>query len=362
MVKYLSILFLMILFCTTHCYSQLDLRDGFIITVNNDTLYGSIVFRGDIKNSEICSFKTESGQIRDYKPFEVHSYRFKNGKYYISKEVEKKDGNIKIFAEYLIDGVKDLFYYRDPKGFHYLISYNDQTLVELPYEEKIVINDGIKYLYESTSHMGHLKSYFGDQPQLNTKIRNIKKPDYKALINLTKDYHNLVCDSVECIVFNKPKNKFKIRIELVYGGIYYRHDKVYSKSYGGFVYFWLPRANENLYFKTGFLISEPTFKDFNYYENTTFQYKTKLYRIPILLEYIFPSKIIQPKFNLGINVLTERERSGGIILFSAGAGALVKIHKNIFLNLSGDTEIKDGTTEGSFFPTFSYHTGLHIKF
>ena len=47
-------------------WAQRDYREGYIITNQQDTIYGWIDYRGDIRNAKICSFKeTETGQTTD---------------------------------------------------------------------------------------------------------------------------------------------------------------------------------------------------------------------------------------------------------------------------------------------------------
>lgn len=149
-------------FLFTPLVAQEDIRKGFIIDSVGDTIHGMIDFQGDMKNSEECIFYDKNAQPITYKPFDIQGYRFNGGKFYVSKKVEANDTLFEIFAEYIVDATKDLFYYRDMKGFHYLISYDDSTLVEIPYKEKVIRKNGEKYLYESTKHIGYLKTYFDD--------------------------------------------------------------------------------------------------------------------------------------------------------------------------------------------------------
>lgn len=72
-------------------YSQTDFRPGYIINLNNDTTYGLIDSRGDIRNAQLCVFRkdTKSEPI-NYTPADLFGYRFIDGKYYISKTVVRK--------------------------------------------------------------------------------------------------------------------------------------------------------------------------------------------------------------------------------------------------------------------------------
>ena len=88
------------LFSISWLYAQPDYRPGYIIANSNDTLYGKIAYRGDMRMRKICKFKTDGNEIVKYTPYDIVAYRFEEGKYFVSREVSDK----KVFLEYLLKG------------------------------------------------------------------------------------------------------------------------------------------------------------------------------------------------------------------------------------------------------------------
>lgn len=93
-------------------FAQKNLREGYVITLKGDTLYGVIDFRLASMNSKRCIFKKDGDtEFKTYLPGEIDSYRFtNNGIYYVSKEIETPDeGRKKVFVEYVLRGNMNLY-------------------------------------------------------------------------------------------------------------------------------------------------------------------------------------------------------------------------------------------------------------
>jgi len=343
----LSILFILLSFLRIS-YAQTDQRKGLVITNSGDTIVGMINFQGDIKNSKVCIFYFASGKNEVFHPFDIYGYRFDGGKFYVSKYIEEFDSVNQIFAEYLVRGQKDLFYYRDYSGFHYGFGKNDSTLIEIPCKEDIIVIEGKPYLHEPTNHIGFLKSFFADCPSIFGKIDNIKKPDKNNLISITIKYHDEICGENSCIVYKKTKIPVKFAIQPRFEITRFKGDASYFTQYGGLLNLWIPESNENLFIKTGFLYSK-------YEKDLT------MIKIPFQFEYIFPNKIIRPKFDVGFNAYGFRnsENTEGIgLTFAVAGGVLLRVTKFLYLDLNVETDIFQFTWETGFFISHSFGTGL----
>lgn len=105
----LTIFFLAISF---HLMAQTNVREGYIITLQGDTIHGEIDFRTSAMNSKRCVFK-QNGEstFKTYLPEDISGYRFtNNGIYYISKLVDTKDeGKKMLFVEYILHGNMNLY-------------------------------------------------------------------------------------------------------------------------------------------------------------------------------------------------------------------------------------------------------------
>ena len=111
----------MLLICTctiSVLKAQTDFREGFIIDLKNDTLIGEINYRGDILMGEVCLFKSnKDGTITKFEPKDILGYRYKDDRYFITKQIENKP----VFLEFLIKGKINVFYLRNKGGDHYFI-------------------------------------------------------------------------------------------------------------------------------------------------------------------------------------------------------------------------------------------------
>jgi hypothetical protein len=281
--------------------AQTNFRAGYIIDLKNDTLTGEIDYRGDILMGEICVFKAQNGKITKFEPQEIVGYRFKDDRYFIAKRINNKP----IFLEFLIKGKINVYYYRNKSSDHYLIEKEGGKLVELPYKERIVYKDDTtsvtkntkRYMYNSSQHIGILIYNMQDAPKLLEKIKNFKEPNHDNLIELAKDYHNTVCTTEACIVYQRKKTEVKVKIEPLLGILNYtKADKSvdkFSLTGGVLAHIWLPRVNEKLYLRTGVL-----------YANTKVENvgQINLFKMPLQIEYVYPKGQFLPKFAYGFNI------------------------------------------------------------
>ncbi len=343
------ILLVGLLLSTATLFSQADFRAGYIIKSEGDTIFGELDYRGNYRMSEVCSFrKDKKDTITHYYPNNILAYRFIDSKFYVSKDV---DGT-KMFLEYLVNGKLNIYYRVDNfQADHYYFEKDGISLTELPYEEIIKKKDDKDYLYKSNTHIGILTYSLSDAKGLKTEIESIKKPDHKNLITLAQDYHNIVCDGEKCIIYEKKLPPFKVDLE-AYGGVLSvvgLNDLSVTVT-GVVAHIWLPRVNENLYFKTGIL---GLFMEYQGQTSHTFL-------VPVQIEYIYPHGIIRPKFATGLNI------NDWTLNFSPGLN--IRLSKSLYWSLN---------SEFGFFPdvhfdtqskfrfdlvTTNFNTGLYIKF
>ena len=311
--------------------AQTDFRAGYIITNFNDTLYGEIDYRGDILMGKTCKFKLNENII-EYSPSEIAAYRFiDDGKYFVSKEVDKNN----LFLEFLIKGQANIYYFRDNnQNDHYYIEKADMPLSELPYEESVVNMDGKKYNYKSKKHVGLLTLYMQDAPDLRSQIENIKTPEHGTLLNLAKNYHYAVClDGEDCIIFEKKKPLFKSSMDIVLGAVDYRNDK--TNMQGGILFnIWMPRANEKLHLRTGVLLTKASL-----YENNNYL----IWKIPVMIEYIYPKSIIRPKAAYGIGIFLTKDIAPLPCMPAFMGGLNIVVSKSLSFSLEYNIDFSHAT-------------------
>jgi hypothetical protein len=200
----------MLIYYFTVIKSQNDYRPGFVILKSGDTINGKIDFRTDISNCKHCFFKKDSlSKAVEYLPEELYAYRFQNSKFYITKKVKTKDGEINTFLECLISGKVTVYYSVQDNnleeinnGEHYYIE-KDSNLTEI-YKDVLKTNsEGIPYIFSSYQYKGALKAIFYDYPDI---YKDVDKLEFnrKSLTNISKKYHQAVCKDQQCIIYEKP--------------------------------------------------------------------------------------------------------------------------------------------------------------
>jgi len=240
-------------------WAQRDYREGYIITNQQDTIYGWIDYRGDIRNAKICSFKeTETGQATDYSPADIAAYRFIDSKYYISRDIGSSDAPKQVFLEYLVNGMANLYYYREDKSNDQYFIENDGHFHELKTEGREVEVDGKTGNVSIKSYIGILKAALNVW-EMNSNIDKARL-EHSSLIKIAKDYHQYVCtDGSECIVYERKKPFVALRLGPVVGADLstlrlmdwdvekYELDPLTNFTAGVNLNFSMPRINEKLF-------------------------------------------------------------------------------------------------------------------
>lgn len=328
-------------------YAQTDFREGYVINASADTIYGEIDFRGDLLMSSICKFKTSENTVIKYSPKDILAFRFVDSKYFVSREVDDKD----IFLEFLIKGRVNIYYMRDDNGDHYYLDKEEVELTEMPYEEGVKYVDDKPLYFETTKHIGLLNYYMQDAPKFQSRIMRVKQPEHRALIKLAEDYHNVVCQGEECIIYDKNTPFIKIIPELSVGGSRFYNvndlsDKFYLQS-GVIIHSWMPRGSEKLFFRTGLLFSQLEFSNDG---------KTNIYKIPIHFEYFYPKGLFRPRVSYGLNIYIPM-----FTTVSFNLGTNIKLSESLFLSATTDIEFKHKL---GFLPSdlFSYSLNFGLLF
>ncbi|BEG98840.1 hypothetical protein BSYN_11050 [Bacteroides sedimenti] len=137
-------------------------------------------------------------------------------KFYVTRTIDMNGTTEKVFLEYLVQGIKDLYFYPKDNGYYYIEDENGKMIAVTKESEKI---EGNKYVTDK-KYIGLLNYAFRDAESVT---KGLDKKDFNraTMIELTKEYHDKMCTSGEkCIVFtNDYKQKFIKLNFAVYGGL-----------------------------------------------------------------------------------------------------------------------------------------------
>ena len=305
----LNFTLLILFFLCNILRSQTNFKDGYLITNNFDTLVGQIDNRNYFENSQYCKFKfAGKDSIVTYNPYQLFGYRFHESKFYISKLVN----NQKVFVEYLINGNLDIYFLQDSEhNNHYYVANDSTGLHEIIYKEGIKNVNGKDVYYENKPFIGTLNYFTKDYPEFRKDISAIKQPNHKNLIHLAEKYHNLTCDSINCIIYEKKIHRnIKVNLSGGYSSFYPGITEFERGTYPNFGFNFLiqqTQRNESIYLGLG-----------AFYEGNCMlidSSKNNYIRIPISITYNNPRLGFSPVYSYQIDVypsVTSQALEAGI--------------------------------------------------
>lgn len=199
-------------------------KKGFIITNENETINGFIDFRTDDINSKQCRFKKDmNSEAQIFYPDDIQSYRFNDGKYYVSREITINDKTSKVFLEFLVEGIINLYYYSAGKQKYFYFEDEKGEMIAYTQRPERINDEG--YYVQDSRYKGMIHYYFQDSETIQKKAANMKF-DQKSFIDIAQEYHNEVCTTGEdCIVYvNKKPDESGVKIKFsVFTGL--QHSK-----------------------------------------------------------------------------------------------------------------------------------------
>jgi outer membrane protein W len=292
-------------------FAQSNSQNGYYITWENDTIHGLINNKSGAGNSLACTFKQDkSAKQLKFSAEDIKAYRFEDGQFYISKTIDIKGIKSQVFVEFLVDGISNLYFYRDLDNYFYLIEIENGEILELYKEEVTHVEGQSQVEHDTYRHIRMLKLAFSDCMEIQPQVEQAKLT-HKSLIKLTREYHNYVCDDQECIVYEKDLGPTRVYFAPVIGitssgikfdqGFYSRFQYEGSQdiTYGLQVSAVLTRLNEKLSLQLDLLYQQSeyygTYND--YYELFI---NTNLFQSSILLKHSFPTGRIRPSIGLGL--------------------------------------------------------------
>lgn len=217
MKNFLNYFILLAIFTSAPLFLQAqENRAGYIVKNSGDTVFGILQYQRGKNASQECKFqKDEFTKPETYKPGEIFGYRFQEGKYFISKEMPVNGQDYLLFAEFLIQGIANMYYVNYQNTDHYYIETEKDGLIELTEPERIVMTDSGTFVLPPR-YKGLLGFILSDYDRVNEDVKYMDL-DHKSLIKLGRDYHYAVCDSIQCIIFEKKVAKLHLNFGIQAG-------------------------------------------------------------------------------------------------------------------------------------------------
>jgi len=187
--------------------AQSTFLEGFVISASGDTIEGYIDAK-DKKIFSVCTFKQnpETAATKKYTPDQLMSFRINDGKYFQSRSVNLGNMEKLVFLEYLVKGKANMYYYRDSDD-HYFIETESVELLELT-SKTVMISEENGSFEMPKRHKSKLKAVLADSEATQSKIETMSL-NHRSLTNLAVFYHYDVCDTEDCIVFERRETKIQ---------------------------------------------------------------------------------------------------------------------------------------------------------
>lgn len=210
--------------------AQHNAYTGIVISNAGDTIHGHIDLRSDVSLSHSCSFKADGAEkYTTFTPDSIRAFRFDdNGKYYVSIYLPLEGVMQQCFAEFLIDGVMNLYYVSRVKDDYYFFEREDGELCPIKINRREGVADEQTQRFEMRQR-GVLRDFLKKSPTAVEQVDDRTLTHQKA-IEAVKGYHNDVCtDNSACITYEyKKKAEYRrFRFKIVAGYDFY-NSKMYE--------------------------------------------------------------------------------------------------------------------------------------
>jgi hypothetical protein len=301
-------------------------QNEYISTDNTTTIGIKLVDGGEVLNSRFCQVK-EKNKIIQYTPYQVQEFGFKDGRVYLSREIQVADSTKRVFLERLSKGRASLYYFK---------------------------NKGIKTFFVERD-----SSFFVEIPKINKDNFNYKK----QLLDFTLDCSN-VKDAISFIRYNKKPlteiiNRYNncelkpfphLRFGLIAGYELVKLNPA-GNNQNDYVDFFDFRYEGG--FKTGMFVDIPFFvrffslhtelsvskhgysynklvdnKDLDFVANVT------SLEVPLIVRYSYPSNKLRPFINLG-GLVTFNIKNENLLFETTVLNNIIEINDTQNISLIG---------------------------
>lgn len=261
-------------------YAQLNPKQGYVITNQNDTIYGTIDYLSDTKCANECHFQANGEtDYKVYLPGEISGYRFAdNGVFYATKTFEVEGNTETFFAEYLLQGGVSLFHHkRGGIDYYYFIDEDGKVASikkDFPRESAEYISNSERNANKRAALREVSQMFANSEKALHDLW--VKDFNTKNLTQITHDYDMEYCTSAgDCVIFQhneKATRSVNIKLRLQAGVsmgtdilepidyVFYQLDKLTMKAVaprlGIGLDFLFPRTSKRWSVQTLFLISK----------------------------------------------------------------------------------------------------------
>ncbi|MBR1664857.1 MAG: hypothetical protein IJ699_01335 [Bacteroidaceae bacterium] len=217
---------LLLAFASTAVFAQRNPVPGYIITNENDTIYGTLDYLSPKVCCKECHFRPSGEkEFKVYKPADLKEYHLKDADvFYISRVFRIDNTDWNVFAQYLVKGGVSLYCYTLENYVYYFFEGENGEVQYIKQQNRSNVEDDMLSPKERRLNAEKMADIFSkDYATLQSLYSTDYTPD--DLAQLVRKYDELYCTDNSCVQFDydrKHSALFRFR-PLLEVGAYYGH-------------------------------------------------------------------------------------------------------------------------------------------
>jgi hypothetical protein len=258
--------------------------------IANDSVFTfdiKIIENNDFNNGRVCMVELNN-KIINYSPYEISEYQFKNGRHFISQEINVNNLKQKLFLEKLTSGNYNLYYLKLHKGKKFFIQKNNEVLIELNKSDSSYVNDSYKKILNQLDTRNEFVDFVHyKKSHLKLYIERLNSGTQKPFPYFK--YGPLFGISIEkCFIFSESNSTDRIATD-------------YDANFVIGVYGDIPISLTSFTFHPEFYYTANKHSAFKkiYNSETTYLFRYESLNFPIIFRYTLPTKVLRPFINIG---------------------------------------------------------------
>ena len=306
-IKKLKLISLFLLISISTAIGQRDFRDGLILTLQGDTIFGQVDYRSNTRNYTSCLFRNNEATI-EYFPDQIAGFGYLDDKFFSSQIV------LNSFVEVLVLGDLSLYKFNEA----YFLEKGEE-LFELESKTNEININGKLGKIEDNKWKGIFSWLISDcLPNTNSLVSTLEFQE-KSITKLVIRYNK--CKEAVFIVFKKSKPWTQINFGASVGTsgsnihikdkaseFSYLKDSYYSIDplFGLMLALSSPRITDRLAFQGELYFSNPAYSGLVVITDATPEYHDsfidlQILSVPLSLKFFLPEKKYGLYFQGGIN-------------------------------------------------------------
>ena len=217
-----ALIFMLLAFASLSGHAQVNPKAGYIITNENDTVYGTIDYRTNMRNAEVCNFKAEgSASYKEYRPGDISGYRLsENGIYYVTRTFPIGGEEKTVFAEFMIQGGISLYHYQEYSTDYYFLVDADGQIAPIRETHNLYLATEDRRQAQQEKMLRASQMLMQSQ-KAQRQLWEMSEVKPKELTRLTREYNMEYCtEAGECVTFqydSKVTTSMNVRLRVEAG-------------------------------------------------------------------------------------------------------------------------------------------------